>query len=393
MQEAVNFIRSMGLIVVLTATAVFSSGQPYLCLLSAGVLMVIFAVESVSDSEKNTLLLLVKNVFVAAFAVFSGQFISFLLFYECRFGKKEWWRITPGIFCALWEGIIEEKKLPYIICDVLILELSVFILSMVERIVQQYLLTRRQAEKSIRITAITEMYEKKLNHELQFKSYLAEKNARLEEREAISRNIHNSVGHSVTAAIMTLEAADMLFLTEPERAKEKMNIAKERIHESLESIRHAVRVLDVENDTVSGSDFIKEILDIADNFIMDTDITVKRDIMEFPSEFQIPHEHTEFLTGAVQELFTNGVRHGKADTFILHISGDSRHVKIRIQDNGISDFSKENAKERISKGFGVKKLSAYVQRCGGRMRYWNENGFVTEIELPIFMEEPGESPV
>lgn len=231
------------------------------------------------------------------------------------------------------------------------------------------------------------MYEKKLNHELQLKNYLAEKNARLEEREIISRNIHNSVGHSVTAAIVTLEAADMLFWEEPERAKAKMNIAKERIRESLESIRHAVRVLDVENSVVGGSDFIKEIWDITDSFVMDTDITIKRDVIEFPSEIQIPHEHTEFLTGAVQELLTNGVRHGKADTFILHISGDSRHVKVRMQDNGTSDFSEENARERISKGFGMKKLTAYVQRCGGRIQYRNKSGFVTEIELPIPVSE------
>lgn len=387
MQETIKFIRSMGIIVILTATAVFSSKQPYLCILLAGVLMVIFAVESVSDLERNILFWLGKTVLMTVFVVFSGQFISFLLFYECRFGKKEWWLITPGMLCALWEIVVEKKPIPYMIRDVLILELAVFMLWLIELAVHQFLLTRQQAEKAIQITAVNEMYEKKLNQELQLKNYLAEKNARLEERETISRNIHNSVGHSVTAAIMTLEAVDMLFWEEPERAKEKVNVAKERICESLKSIRHAVRVLDIENGVVSGSDFIKEILDITDSFVMDTTITVKKDVMEFPSELQIPHEHTEFLTGAVRELFTNGVRHGKADTFILHMSGDSRHVKVRVQDNGTSDFNEENARERILKGFGMKKLTAYVQRCGGRIQYWNESGFVTEIELPIFAEE------
>ena len=60
---------------------------------------------------------------------------------------------------------------------------------------------------------------------------------------------------------------------------------------------------------------------------------------------------------------------------------------MRVQDNGTSDFNEENARERILKGFGMKKLTAYVQRCGGRIQYWNESGFVTEIELPIFAEE------
>ena len=101
MQETIKFIRSMGLIVILAVVAVFSSKQPYLCLLLAGVLMVVFAVESISDLERNILFWLGKTVVMTVFVVFSGQFISFLLFYECRFGKKEWWLITPGMLCAL----------------------------------------------------------------------------------------------------------------------------------------------------------------------------------------------------------------------------------------------------------------------------------------------------
>lgn len=106
MQETIKFIRSMGLIVIVTAVTVFLSKQPHLCLLSAGALMVVFAVESISDSGQNTLIQIGKVFLTAVFAVFSGQSISFLLFYECRFGKKELWQITPGILCALWEVII-----------------------------------------------------------------------------------------------------------------------------------------------------------------------------------------------------------------------------------------------------------------------------------------------
>ena len=89
--------------------------------------------------------------------------------------------------------------------------------------------------------------QKKLAKELVIKNYLADKNARLEERENISRNIHNSVGHSITAAIMTLDAADMLYDTAPDKAREKMNTANERIRTGLEAIRQAVRVLDSNN--------------------------------------------------------------------------------------------------------------------------------------------------
>lgn len=389
-----DFIRIMSLIVILTAVAVFSSEQPYLCLLVAGILMVIFAVENVLDEEQHMLINFCKMLLVAAFAVLSGHFSAFLLFYECRLGRREpvWWA-APFILCVTWELLKGDKSFPYIICDVMILGMVILALALAQRAFFQYFTVKQQVARTIEVTAINEMYEKKLNQELQLKHYLAEKNARLEERENISRNIHNSVGHSITAAIMTLEAADMLFEKEPERAKEKMNVANERIQGSLESIRHAVRVLDTEKDAVRGDDFIKELSDIAESFVMDTTITVKMDFAAFPTELQLPHEHTEFFTGAVQEMLTNGVRHGKADIFILRVTGDSRHIKVSVLDNGKSDFDEKNAKERIKNGFGIKKMSSYVQKCGGSIRFWNENGFVTELELPIFAEEQPGVPV
>ena len=123
------------------------------------------------------------------------------------------------------------------------------------------------------------MYSKKLNQELVIKNYLADKNARLEERENISRNIHNSVGHSITAAIMTLDAADMLFDTAPKLAREKMNIANDRIRTSLDSIRHAVRVLDNENKFITVNDFISELVAVTDSFVMDTMIKIYTDLL------------------------------------------------------------------------------------------------------------------
>ncbi len=79
---------------------------------------------------------------------------------------------------------------------------------MVDRLAESYFSAKTEAEKAVRQSAVGELAEKRLNRELKLKNYLADKNARLEERETISRNIHNSVGHSITAAVMTLDAAD-----------------------------------------------------------------------------------------------------------------------------------------------------------------------------------------
>jgi signal transduction histidine kinase len=219
------------------------------------------------------------------------------------------------------------------------------------------------------------------------KNYLAERNARLEEREDISRNIHNSVGHTITAAVMSLDAAELLLEVDSGKAKERMQTAKERMKEGLTAIRCAVRVLDKESQGVGIEDFIRELSAVTENFMMDTELTVKTDVDVIPEFLELPKVHTEFLTGAVQELLTNGVKHGSATRFLLSVRADSAHLQVSVRDNGGSDFSEENKDAKVKAGFGLKKIVSYLKKCGGEARFTNENGFCAVLTVPLYREE------
>ena len=244
---------------------------------------------------------------------------------------------------------------------------------------------RKEEEERQRIqnSVLSEMHEIQRNRELSRQSFYIDRNARLMERENISRNIHNSVGHSITAAIMTLDAADMLFEKKPEEAHKKMNDATERIRGSLGAIRSAVRALDDEAEDVSVKDLICWFDNIVDEFQMDTERSCDRLYEVYDREQLLPREHAEFLTGALEECLTNGVKHGKAEHFTVRLSGDSAHVRLEVADDGKSAFSDENAGELIRNGFGLKKLMSYTERCGGKTGFRNEDGFRTIIELPL----------
>ena len=68
---------------------------------------------------------------------------------------------------------------------------------------------------------------------------------------------------------------------------------------------------------------------------------------------------------------------------VLYIAADSNHIKLTVKDNGKSDFSAENASERLREGFGLKKLRSYADKCGGTAVFSNENGFKSAITLPF----------
>ena len=259
----------------------------------------------------------------------------------------------------------------------------------VYRIIEQGKNRKIRERERIVASNISELHEKQLNEQLKMQKLVDERNARLTERETISRNIHNSVGHSITAAILTLDAADMLYDVKPEEARKKMNDANHRIRESLESIRRAVRVLDEDNKMLPAKDLKSELDMIASEFMMDTDFQVHQNYSDIANDINIPHDYAVFLTGVLQEILTNGVKHGNANAFIVILSGDSAHVRLKISDNGNSDFSTTNREQRIEQGFGLKKIMSYVESCGGKAEFINENGFQSMVELPIVVEEQG----
>ena len=231
--------------------------------------------------------------------------------------------------------------------------------------------------------SVSEMNERRINRELSRQNYAIDRNARLLERENISRNIHNSVGHSITAAIMTLDAADMLYETKPEEARKRMNDANERIRGSLDSIRSAVRALDEESGELPIADLARYLRNAAEDFTMDTERTVDIVTDYYAEDIAVPREHVEFLTGVLQEALTNGAKHGDAKHYTVFLAADSAHVRLCVKDDGHGDFDETVRSERIKEGFGLRKILSYAERCGGTASFANDGGFRTEVELPL----------
>lgn len=427
-----NFI-----VVILAVLTLFFSEYSTVCLVLAGALMVVLTYSAFSiddeqpksdvDGEEETaggtragifaekgsftVIELVKLLLAAGFSMLSGNFAGFFVF--AIFDIFRPW-LAACIAMALFFitnmiGLVGEGHSGREVAMMVVLGAIVFFSVMIVLILKGLVrrMQRRAALERQRIqnSNLNEMHEKRLNQELTKQNYLADKNARLVERENISRNIHNSVGHSITAAIMTLDAADMLYDVKPDEARKRMNDANERIRGSLESIRRAVRTLDDETGTMPVSDLKAAMDGIIDDFVMDTERHVDR-IYDVPdiqgagtpdvengcddvndvrkNGLQIPREHAEFLTGVLEELLTNGVKHGGATKFVVILTGDSAHIKLEVKDNGRSDFGESNSKARIEKGFGVKKIVSYAERCGGKTGFVNDEGFRAFVELPVY---------
>ncbi len=372
------------ILLILTAVGILNGHNIALLIITAGLLMVLVTYRSFKDKE-GLPEVLAGAVLMLLFAGLSGSWIGCLIFFLFK-GLKIWIRGICGISMAfLAEQLIERTQTPAeSILHALFLLVFYITLELLYVLVRYLQNEKQREEDRVRASNISEMHEKQANEELMRQNVLAEKNARLVERENISRNIHNSVGHSITAAIMTLDAADMLYDVKPEEARRKMNDANDRIRGSLESIRRAVRVLDDETKEITASDLKADMESIIHEFVMDRTYRVDHDFSRLPDGGKIPGEHAVFLTGALQEFLTNGVKHGHATEYVVIMIGDSAHIRLEVSDNGTGDFSTENRDNRIRNGFGIKKIISYAEKNGGKTEFVNENGFRSMVELPIY---------
>lgn len=351
--------------------------------------MILLTAEYLTDGHEK--LYRICQLFVAVlFAVLSGGWWGFLAIAAIVNLKLLPVCLTSGIIYTVYSSvhmILSETfgryNIARMVLGLFLIEFISWIIVMVRLILQKSEEKRRENARRMIGYSLSEMHEIKKNRELSQQSFYIDKNARLMERENISRNIHNSVGHSITAAIMTLDAADMLFDKNPEEAHKRMNDAAVRIRGSLESIRSAVRALDTGDEDISVKDMMCYTDNIIDEFIMDTEITCDRIYDIYSEDMMLPREHAEFLTGALSEFLTNGVKHGGATAFMVKLSGDSAHIRLEVKDNGSSDYNDDTKDELIRKGFGLKKLMSYAARCGGVTDFYNDEGFFSMIELPL----------
>ena len=254
-------------------------------------------------------------------------------------------------------------------------------------------------EKALKSSALDAMNERQLRMEIAESKNMAEENARLEERERISRDIHNAVGHTLSAATVTLDAAQMLIDTDTSKANQKIDQANERIHEAIGSVRSVVRTLDAEDDCVLVEDYVNSLKELIHNFTLDTEIKVHHNLdlvaAEEKRRQQVQSESAKgntgkihiaraaFISSSLSELLTNGVKHGRATVFVVLMTLDSTHIGIQVSDNGTGwgEISYEEKQAKLRNGFGLRKMSDYVKSNGGTFDVDGSEGFCVKMDM------------
>ncbi|MGF7108725.1 signal transduction histidine kinase [Treponema pedis] len=218
-----------------------------------------------------------------------------------------------------------------------------------------------------------ELSESVLNFEMYRES--VEDLIMLKERNRISREIHDSIGHGLSTIIIQLNALQAIAKTNPKMLQTQLTYLNEFAKKNLDEIRFALR--EIKPTDYNKYETIILIHSLVNEFKKLTSINVQ---FTFSKNIRvITEEQNHAVYKAVQEFLSNSGKYANAEQITIHFSYTENYLVITMKDNGQGCL-------KITKGIGLKAIDERIKEAGGSVFYKSlpeVRGFFMQINIPI----------
>ena len=215
-----------------------------------------------------------------------------------------------------------------------------------------------------------------LNHQLEEMADVREKMGETRERNRLAREIHDTLGHTLTGLSTGIDAAKTLLQRDPDMAIKQLDILSATAREGLKDVRRSVRKLRpdaLENHTLKGA-----LETMIEEFMRSSGVKVSYVCHLDSLDFQPDEEDTIYRI--VQECMTNSVRHGHASRIYISFGKDQDSLILIIEDDGKGCVD-------IQEGFGLHHMKERIALLNGNVRFYGRDGFEVLVELPLRKED------
>ncbi|MBN1487772.1 MAG: sensor histidine kinase [Anaerolineae bacterium] len=272
--------------------------------------------------------------------------------------------VTLGVTLIIWNGSELDVALPGIFS---VLAGVIFVAGFT-----QIATSEEEARKQVE-SLVVELEQ--ANHKLREYAVQVEELATTEERNRVAREIHDGLGHYLTALNIQLEAAKAVLDIDPERGYDALDKAQQLAQEALADVRRSVSAL---RAAPTGEKPLRELLTelVAQNYA--SGIVTELFVSGMPRSLPPNVELT--LYRVTQEALTNIRKHSRATKAIVHLDYTKRghNIQLQIVDNGFGNASVPE------EGFGLVGLSERIQHLGGQMEIETSpgEGFCLTVDVP-----------
>lgn len=182
-----------------------------------------------------------------------------------------------------------------------------------------------------------------------------EHQATLEERNRIAREIHDSLGHSLTALNLQLETALKLAQSNPAKSQAFLARAKELGSKALQDVRHSVSTM--RSHPLQQQSLAAAIAVLAADFYRDNGVNP---ICQINLEYPVNPDISTAIYRITQESLTNIAKYASATQVKLELTTTRDNLQLKIEDNGKGFDLQQN-----TTGFGLQSMRDRTLALGG----------------------------
>ncbi len=202
--------------------------------------------------------------------------------------------------------------------------------------------------------------------------------AAVEERKRISRELHDRVAHAMVIVSQSLELYETLEQSDPERARAKMNQAKETTLEAMSLTRDL-------SSELRGAELPEEGLSAALSRLLEVSVPpgVECALSVEGDEALVPAHVREQLFVILREGVRNSVSHSEAGRMNVEVRVSSEEVAGCVRDDG-RGFAEEE-----KHGGGMRSMKERAELVGGTLEASSRLGGGTTIRVSIPLKGAG----
>ncbi len=185
----------------------------------------------------------------------------------------------------------------------------------------------------------------------------ARRQAMLEERNRIARDIHDTLTQGFAAILMQLQAAQRSTPDLPSQVARSIDTAVDLARSHMVEARRSVGTL--RPRTAGDADLAGMLTQTVALLRRTTEIPIELDVEELPCMGGLERE----ALGIAQEALTNAVRHARARRITVRASS-VRGVGLRLS---VADDGRGISEDRDSRGFGLTSMQERADRMGAAL--------------------------
>ncbi len=206
----------------------------------------------------------------------------------------------------------------------------------------------------------------------------------LEERERISKDLHDGIIQSIYATGLGLEDSIQSVDEDPVKAKQRLEQAIEDLNDVIKDVRNYIfnlhpKVLHGKNIAQAMADLVKG---FKINSLIDADL-----VADDTLDGVLSHEQKTNLFHIAQEALANVAKHAQASKVRLELFPDAKRLVFSVSDNGVGF----EPGRMDTHGNGLENIANRAERLGGDLAIESGIGSGTRIVVTIPLRSPEES--